>query len=130
MVSVVAAVTQEGQVAERNVSSTTTKDVANLKMGTGRTNMSAAFWDYLAETMSAAKIGEVYRIDWVLLKQDAPGKYSLSSRHWTTVHRIEGDAAYAEELQQAMDDEEAKRQQQTQDDNYTTADTQSSSRKA
>ena len=91
MVSVVAAVTEEG----RNVSSTTTKDVANLKMGTGRTNMSAAFWDHLAETMSAAKIGEVYRIDWVLLKQDAPGKYSLSSRHWTTVHRIEGDAADA-----------------------------------
>ena len=54
MVSLVAAVTEDGQDVERNVSPTTKKHVANLKMATGCTNMAAAVWDYLAEKMGAA----------------------------------------------------------------------------
>ena len=94
MVSLVAAVTQEGQAAECNVRSGT-KLVAHLKMATGSTNMTAAFWDHLAEKMGSAKMGQVYRLDWVCLKQESPGKYQLTSVAASSVHLEEGEAATA-----------------------------------
>ena len=95
MVTLVAAVTEEGQAIERNVAPNVMKPVANLKMATDTTNMSAAFWDSLAEKMGSAKVGQVYRLDWVLLKQEAAGKYSLSSVRATTAEHEEGEAAAA-----------------------------------
>ena len=72
-VSLVAAVTEEGAAVERNVTPTVKKMVANLKMATDNANMSTAFWDSHAEKMGSARAGQVYRLDWVLLKQEAVG---------------------------------------------------------
>ena len=94
-VSLVAAVTEEGAAVERNVTPTVKKWVANLKMATDSTNMSAAFWDGHAEKMGSAKAGQVYRLDWVLLKQEAIGKYSLSSVTASAVDLEEGALATA-----------------------------------
>ena len=95
MVSLVAAVTEEGQAVERNVSPTVKKFVANLKMATDTTNMAAAFWENLAEKMGSAKLGQVYRLDWVLLKQEGAGKYSLASVAATAADLEEGEVATA-----------------------------------
>ena len=78
-VSLVAAVTEEGAAVERQATPTVKKMVANLKMATDNTNMAAAFWDGHAEKMGSARAGQVYRLDWVLLKQEAVGRYSISS---------------------------------------------------
>ena len=94
MVSLVAAVAVEGQVVERNVASNVLK-VANLKMATGSANMAASFWDSLAQKMGSAKTGQVYRLDWVLLKQEAAGKYFLNSVAGTAVELEQGEAATA-----------------------------------
>ena len=94
-VSLVAAVTEEGAAVERNVTPTVKKWVTNLKMATDSTNMSAAFWDGHAEKMGSAKAGQVYRLDWVLLKQEASGKYSLSSVTASAVDIAEGALATA-----------------------------------
>ncbi len=89
-VSLVAAVTEEGAAVERQVTPTVKKWVANLKMATDNTNMSTAFWDRQAENMGSAKMGQVYRLDWVLLKQEAAGVYSLSSVTATAIDLEEG----------------------------------------
>ena len=94
-VSLVAAVTEEGAAVERNVTPTVKKWVTNLKMATDSTNMSAAFWDGHAEKMGSATAGQVYRLDWVLLKQEAIGKYSLSSVTASAVDLEEGALATA-----------------------------------
>ena len=93
MVSLVAAVTEEGRAVERVVSPTVKKCVAHLKMATETTNMTAAFWDDLAEKMSVAKVGQVYRLDWVLLKQEGAGRYALASVPHTTVVLTESEVA-------------------------------------
>ena len=95
MVSLVAAVTEEGQAQERTVAAGKTKPVANLKMATGDTTMSAAFWESSASQMSSATLQQVYRLDWVLLKQEGAGKYSLSSVAASTLHLEKGDVASA-----------------------------------
>ena len=95
MVSLVAAVTEEGQAIERTVGNNVQKPVANLKMATGSTNVNAAFWESLAEKMGAATVGQVYRLDWVLIKQESVGKYSLASVAATTVELQDGEAATA-----------------------------------
>ena len=95
MVSLLASVAEEGQAVNRNVSSSVKKPVANLRMATGTTIMAAAFWESLAETMGAAKVGQVYRLDWMLLKQEAAGKYSLTSVAATAVALEQGEAATA-----------------------------------
>ena len=97
MVSLVAAVTEEGQAVKRWLKPgyTIMKPVANLKMATGSTIVAAAFWEGLAEKMSAATVGQVYKVDWVLIKQDSVGKYSLVSVAATTVELQEGEAATA-----------------------------------
>ena len=93
MVSLVAAVTEEGEAKERAISPTVKKLVANLKMATGDTNMAAAFWEGLAERMGSATLQQVYCLDWVLLKQEGAGKYSLTSVAASMVHLEEGDVA-------------------------------------
>ena len=105
MVSLRAVVTEEGQAVERNVMKNVAqklrvarnvhKLVANLKMATGTTIMAAGFWEGLAEKMGSAKMGEVYRLDWVCLKQETPGKYSLSSVAATSVDLEAGEVATA-----------------------------------
>ena len=45
--------------------------------------------------MGSAEAGQVYRLDWVLLKQEATGKYSLSSVTASAVDLEEGDLATA-----------------------------------
>ena len=95
MVSLLASVAEEGQAVNRHVSSSVKKPVANLRIATGTTIMAAAFWERLAETMGAAKVGQVYRLDWMLLKQEADGKYSLSSVAATAVALEQGEAATA-----------------------------------
>ena len=95
MVSLLASVAEAGQAADRNVSPSVKKPVANLRMATGTTIMAAAFWERLAETMGAAKVGQVYRLDWMLLKQEAGGKYSLTSVAATAVALEQGEAATA-----------------------------------
>ena len=94
-VSLVAAVTEEGAAVERNVTPTVKKMVANLKMATDNANMSTAFWDSHAEKMGSARAGQVYRLDWVLLKQEAAGRYSISSVTASAVDLEEGDLATA-----------------------------------
>ena len=95
MVSLVAAVTEVGRAVERTVAPTVKKCVAHLKMATETTNMTAAFWDDLAETMSLAQLGQVYRLDWVLLKQEAAGGFALVSVPHTTAVLTEGEVAAA-----------------------------------
>ena len=94
MVSLVAAVTEEGQAIDRQIGSVQ-KPVANLKMATGSTNVNAAFWENLAEKMGAATVGQVHRLDWILIKQESVGKYSLASVAATTVELQDGEAATA-----------------------------------
>ena len=95
MVSLVAAVTEEGHAVECNVPPFGKKLVAHLKMATATTNMMAAFWDELAEKMSSAKMGQVYRLDWVCLKLEAPGKYRLTSVAASSVYLEAGEIATA-----------------------------------
>ena len=95
MVSLVAAVTEEGHAVECNVPPFGKKLVAHLKMATATTNMTAAFWDELAEKMSSAKMGQVYRLDWVCLKLEAPGKYRLTSVAASSVYLEAGEIATA-----------------------------------
>ena len=94
-VSLVAAVTREGSALPCNVTPTVQKWVANLKMATDGTNMAAAFWDGHAAKMGSAKAGQVYRLDWVLLKQDADGNYSLMTVSASSVDLEEGELATA-----------------------------------
>ena len=77
MITIVAAITEAGSSQERPMPTGGTKPVANLKVATGATVMAAAFWDSQAQQMGAAKVGQVYRIDWVMLKPEGNGKYSL-----------------------------------------------------
>ena len=57
MVSLVAAVTEEGHAVECNVAPFGKKLVTHLKMATATTNMTAAFWDDLAVKMDKATVG-------------------------------------------------------------------------
>ena len=85
MITIVAAITEAGSSQERNMPTGGTKPVANLKVATGNTTMAAAFWESLAQQMGAATVGQVYRIDWAMLKPEGTGKYSLGSVSATTV---------------------------------------------
>ena len=85
MIAIVAAITEAGSSQERNMPTGGTKPVANLKVATGNTTMTAAFWESLAQEMGAATVGQVYRIDWAMLKPEGAGKYSLGSVTATTV---------------------------------------------
>ena len=95
MISIVAAVTDEGSSKEVNVGPNKTKPVANLKVATCDTVMAAAFWESASEIMSSAKVNEVYLLDWIMLKREPGGKFSLTSVSGTQVHREVGDAASA-----------------------------------
>ena len=57
--------------------------------------MAAAFWNELAEKMGSAKSGQVYRLDWVLFKQEARGTYCLASVPATAAELVEGETATA-----------------------------------
>ena len=65
MVSLVAAVAEEGASQERQVAPGTTKPVANLKVAIGDKTMAAAFWQGLAGKMGSATVSQVYRLDWI-----------------------------------------------------------------
>ncbi len=93
MIAIVAAITEPGPSQERSMPSGVTKPVANLKVATGKTTMTAAFWDSLAQKMGSATVGQVFRIGWVMLKLEGPGKYSLGSVSGTTVELLEGAEA-------------------------------------
>ena len=95
MVSLVAAVTEEGRARERQVAPGRTKPVANLKMATGATNMAAAFWESLAEKMGLAQLQQVCRLGWVLLKQEGAGKFIMRTVAAATVDLEEGQVATA-----------------------------------
>ena len=95
MVSLVASVTEEGHAVARNVAPLGKKLVAHLKMATTTTNMTAVFWNDLAEIMGSAKMGQVYRLDWVCLKQESPGKYKLTSVAATSAALAGGEMATA-----------------------------------
>ena len=93
MITIVAAITEAGSSQERPMPTGGTKPVANLKVATGATVMAAAFWDSQAQQMGAAKVGQVYRIDWVMLKPEGNGKYSLGSVSATSATLQAGDEA-------------------------------------
>ena len=93
MITIVAAITEAGSSQERSMPTGGTKPVANLKVATGATVMAAAFWDSQAQQMGAAKVGQVYRIDWVMLKPEGNGKYSLGSVSATSATLQAGDEA-------------------------------------
>ena len=105
MIAIVAAVTETGSSQERSMPGGGTKLVANLKVATGNSTITAAFWDSLAQQMGAATLGQVYRIGWAMLKPDGGGKYSLGSVTATTVALQAGDeaAGVSENLAQASD---------------------------
>ena len=93
MIAIVAAITEAGSSQERNMPGGGTKPVANLKVATGNTTITAAFWESLAQQMGAATVGQVYRIGWAMLKPEGGGKYSLGSVTATTVALQAGDLA-------------------------------------
>ncbi len=93
MIAIVAAITEAGTAQERNMPAGGTKLVANLKVATGNTTITAAFWESLAQQMGASTVGQVYRIGWAMLKPEGGGKYSLGSVTATTVALQEGDLA-------------------------------------
>ncbi len=93
MIAIVAAITEAGSSQERNMPTGGAKPVANLKVATGKTTMAAAFWESLAQKMGSATVGQVFRIGWVMLKPEGPGKYSLGSVSGTTVELLEGAQA-------------------------------------
>ena len=95
MVSLVAAVAEEGPAQDRQVIPGKTKSVANLKVAIGDKTMAAAFWDGLSEKMGSATVSQVYRLDWVMLKQESPGKYALTSVAASVADLQEGEAASA-----------------------------------
>jgi hypothetical protein len=95
MVSLVAAVAEEGPAQDRQVAPGKTKPVANLKVAIGDKTMAAAFWGSLSEKMGSATASQVYRLDWVMLKQEGFGKYALTSVEASVVDLQEGGAASA-----------------------------------
>jgi len=95
VISVVAVVVEGGQAVDRSMSDGKMKPVCNLKVATGSNEMTAAFWDHLAEKMGKATSGQVYRLDWMVLKLEGGGKYQLSSISGTKTTLIEGSKAKA-----------------------------------
>ena len=95
MVSLVAAVAEEGAAQERQVAPGTTKPVANLKVAIGDKTMAAAFWERLAGKMGSATVSQVYRLDWMMLKQESFGKYALTSGAASVAELQQGEAASA-----------------------------------
>jgi hypothetical protein len=92
MISIIAAVTEAGSSQDRLMPTGVTKPVANLKVATSNTTMTAAFWEGMAQQMGSATVGQVYRIDWAMLKPEA-GKYSLGSLTATSVSLQSGAEA-------------------------------------
>ena len=63
--------------------------VCNLKEATGNKDMAAVFGKELAH-MSKATVGQVYRLDWMILKPESAGKYSLGSSTNCTLTLVDG----------------------------------------
>ena len=95
MISTQAVVTETGSAVPRNVPGGVSKLVANLKVATGKKDMAAAFWEDLAQQMGEASTGQVYRLDWMILKPEGAGKCSLGSTAMSSVALLEGDTASA-----------------------------------
>ena len=95
MISVLASVVEGGQAVERPVPGGKMKSVSNLKIATGNNEMAAAFWNDLAVKMERATVGQVYRLDCMVLKPEGGGNYQLSSISSTTISLIEGSSAKA-----------------------------------
>ena len=95
MISVLAVVVEGGRAVERSMPNGKMKHVNNLKIATGNHHMTAAFWDDLALKMEKATVGQVYRLDCIMLKPEGDGKYQLSSVTNTTISLIEGASAKA-----------------------------------
>jgi hypothetical protein len=95
MISVKAAVQETGQAVERNVGGGVMKPVCNVNVATGNKDMSAALWGALAAQMAAATLGQVYRFDWMMLKPEGEGKFSLQSVTSSKLCLVEGQQADA-----------------------------------
>ena len=56
--------------------------------------MSAAFWHRLPEEMAtASKNDSVFRLDWMMLIPDGPGKFKLTSGSGSSVQQQAGEVA-------------------------------------
>jgi hypothetical protein len=95
MISLEVAVTEAGDTIERTMPEGGKKLVANVKVATGNKEMAAAFWEGMGDVMGKAPVGSCYRLEWMILKPDGPGKYALTSISSSSVHLLEGSEANA-----------------------------------
>eukprot|EP00438_Fugacium_kawagutii_P007268 Skav211173 [mRNA] locus=scaffold1363:250458:252107:- [translate_table: standard] len=93
MVSLEVVLLEDAVTNEAKIQGGGTKKVSNAKVASGDCSLNVAFWHPLSEDMATASKNGVYRLDWMMLIPEGPGKFKLTSGSGSVVQRIFGDEA-------------------------------------
>lgn len=95
MVSMEVVLLEDAVTSEAKMQGGGTKRVCNAKVASGDCSLNAAFWHPLSEDMATASKNGVYRLDWMMLIPEGPGKFKLTSGSGSLVQQQVGDVAEA-----------------------------------
>ena len=95
MVSMEVVLLEDAVTSEAKMQGGGTKRVCNAKVASGDCSLNAAFWYPLSEDMATASKNGVYRLDWMMLISEGPGKFKLTSGSGSVVQQQVGDVAEA-----------------------------------
>ena len=93
MVSMEVVLLEDAVTSEAKMQGGGTKRVCNAKVASGDCSLNAAFWHPLSEDMATASKNGVYRLDWMMLIPEGPGKFKLTSGSGSLVQQQVGDVA-------------------------------------
>ena len=100
MVSMQVVLLEDPVTSEARMQAGGTKKVCNAKVASGDCSLNVAFWHPLSEDMASASKNGVFRLDWMMLIPDGPGKFKLTSGSGSAVQQQIGDVA--EEARQKL----------------------------
>ena len=100
MVSMQVVLLEDPVTSEAKMQAGGTKQVCNAKVASGECSLNVAFWHPLSENMTSASKNGVFRLDWMMLIPDGPGKFKLTSGSGSSVQQQIGDVA--EEIRQKL----------------------------
>ena len=100
MVSMQVVLLEDPVTSEAKMQAGGTKKVCNAKVASGDCSLNVAFWHPLSEDMASASKNGVFRLDWMMLIPDGPGKFKLTSGSGSAVQQQIGDVA--EETRQKL----------------------------
>jgi len=95
MVSMEVVLHEDTVTSEAKIQGGGTKRVCNAKVASGDCSLNAVFWHPLSEDMATASKNGVYRLDWMMLIPEGPGKFKLTSGSGSLVQQHVGDVAEA-----------------------------------